>query len=84
MPTTRLTAEDLAHAEQVWRLHQQDHDLSARHGQAAGVDPMTERVWFGESAAAVVRAMLADGIDHPLLFVRVGFPAYLRKNGGRR
>jgi len=84
MPTTKLSDQDVARAERIWTEYQQRHDVSAWHGHAAGIDPVTQRIWFGESAAAVVRAMQADGIDHPLFFVRVGFPAYLRKKGGRR
>jgi hypothetical protein len=74
--------EYTAMAEAVWTAYQASQDLTDRAGQSAGIDPISGRVWFGESIEDVVQAMNADGMDTPLLFVRVGSDTYYRK--GRR
>ncbi|HMC67219.1 MAG TPA: hypothetical protein VKI65_19945 [Gemmataceae bacterium] len=83
MPATKLTEADVARAEQIWADYQRDHDVSDRIGRAAGIDPFTGRIWFGESIADIWRQMDAEGVDTPLFFVRVGYRTYYRK-GGRR
>lgn len=81
MSTVRLTDEDVARAEEIWEEYQKAHDVSDRKGQAAGIDPHTGEVWFGESALDIVDQREAQGLDSPLFFVRVGYPAYWRKGG---
>lgn len=83
MPAMRMTDADIARAQQIWAEYQQKHDLSHRQGQAAGIDPVNGRIWFGESAIDIAQQRTAEGLDSPLFFVRVGFPTYCRK-GGRR
>jgi hypothetical protein len=75
------TPTDTQRAEQIWATYQQAHDTSALTGQTAGIDPASERVWIGESAQDVVQKMQADGVDHPLYFVRIGYDYYERKGG---
>lgn len=81
MSAARLTDEDVARAEEIWEEYQKAHNVSDRKGQAAGIDPNTGEVWFGESALDIVDQREAQGLDSPLLFVRVGYPAYWRKGG---
>ncbi len=83
MTEKRMSEEETARAMQIWAEYQQQHDLSDRAGQAAGVDPLTGQVWFGESAKDIAQRLRAQGIATPLFFARVGSPGYLRK-GGRR
>lgn len=81
MSAARLTDEDVARAEEIWEEYQKAHNVSDRKGQAAGIDPNTGEVWFGESALDIVDQREAQGLDSPLFFVRVGYPAYWRKGG---
>lgn len=78
-----LTESDTRRAQQLWAEYASNNDLSDRRGLAAGIDPATGRVWFGDSALDIVSQMDAAGEFTPLYFVRVGDAAYLRK-GGRR
>jgi hypothetical protein len=80
MPATTV---DVTRAWALWDAYCQHHDISALTDQTAGIEPVSGRIWFGESALAVHRQMLADGIDAPAYFIRVGHDYYLRK-GGRR
>jgi hypothetical protein len=77
------TEAETAHAQQIWAAYQQQHDVSDRVGQAAGIDPASGRVWFGESAKAIALQRQAEGIDAPFFCVRVGFDHYYRKGGHR-
>jgi hypothetical protein len=89
MPRVTMTAasvwtdEDTNKAEAAWAEYQRLHDVSARHGQAVGIDPISGRVWFGPHGLEVIDAARADGVTTPLLLLRVGYPYYQRK-GGRR
>ena len=74
---------DVDRAEQIWAEYKAKHDLSARLGEAAGIDPVSGRIWFGESIVDISRQLEAEGLDIPLFFVRVGYRTYYRK-GGRR
>jgi len=74
---------DTERAQQIWAEYTSKNDLSDRHGQAAGIDPKTGRIWFGKTALDIVDQMKAAGEAVPLFFVRVGYESYLRK-GGRR
>ena len=70
---------DSAKARQIWMDYQRQHDLSARIGQTAGIDPRSGRIWFGESILDIVSQRDAEGLDSPLFFERVGFDTYHRK-----
>ena len=83
MSTDMLTDQDTARARQFWEEYQRQHDVTDRKGQAAGIDPKTGRIWFGESMLDIVAQMEAEGEAVPLLFERVGYSTYIRK-GGRR
>ncbi len=77
-----LNAWTEAHTErarQIWAEYQSGHDLSDQIGQAAGIDPFTGRVWFGESAADIWRQRQAEGTGTPLYCVRIGYDYYVRK-----
>lgn len=70
---------DSAKAKQLWAEYQQQHDLSGRTGQTAGIDPHSGRIWFGESIRDIVLQRDAEGLDSPLFFERVGSDTYFHK-----
>ena len=84
MPALRMTDGELARAQQLWDEYQKQHDLSERKGQAAGIDPISGRIWFGESIVDIANHLQQEGLDLPLFFVRVGSSAYYRKRRGHR
>ncbi len=71
-----------AKAKQMWAEYQHQHDLSDRSGQAAGIDPRSGRIWFGESVRDIITQRDAEGLTSPLFFERVGSKAYYRKGSG--
>ena len=77
------TDADLRRALDIWSDYEQQHDLSRRWGETAGIEPITGRVWFGGSIQDVVAQWDADGIAAPLFFVRVGSETYYRKGAYR-
>jgi hypothetical protein len=77
------TKTDTEKARQYWEAYQQQHDLSDRQGQTAGIDPVSGRIWFGPSAKAIVAQLGAEGLTLPLYFLRIGRDAYLRKGSQR-
>ena len=81
--TAQWTEDDTRKAEAAWAEFQRLNDVSDRHGQVVGIDPRSGRVWFGNDLASVTEAARVDGVDSPLLCLRVGYPYYQRK-GGRR
>jgi hypothetical protein len=81
-PSTWAEADSLK-AREIWAEYQRPHDVSALRGQAVGIDPVSGRVWFGESAAAIMQQQQAEGIWIPLYFLRVGYDYYQRKGGHR-
>ena len=83
MTVAKLDHIDTERALQIWADYTAAHDLSDRHGQAAGIDPKSGRIWFGKDMLDVVDQMNAAGEFRPLFYVRVGYPSYWRK-GGRR
>jgi hypothetical protein len=83
MAVSNWTQAATARALQIWDDYKKQHDVSEKRGLSAGIDPVTGRVWFGESSLDIVQQMQADGIDNPLYFIRVGFDYYLRKGGHR-
>ena len=82
MPHMEWTESDSSRAKQIWMDYQRQHDLSARIGQTAGIDPDTGRIWFGNSILDVVSQRAAEGLSGPLFFERVGSDTYYQK--GRR
>lgn len=78
---TAWTEADTERATWIWGDYQRSHDLTAQRGQAAGIDPASGRVWFGNSAKDIVLRLEADGIRVPLFFLRVGQDYYGRKGG---
>lgn len=84
MPTsTAWSPSDTIAAQRIWGEYQRAHDVSSQTGQTAGIDPVTGRVWFGESIKDIVAQLDAQGSATPLYFVRVGSDHYQRK-GARR
>jgi hypothetical protein len=79
MSTT--TTLDIERAREIWTQYQADHDIGPLLGKTAGIDPVTGRTWFGESALDVHHKMQADGFDVPVYVVSVGHDYYLRKVG---
>ena len=83
MSTVMWNKADTDRALDVWREYETQHDLKSREGQTAGIDPVSQRIWFGSSAKDIWQQMQAEGIETPLYYVRVGSGHYVRK-GGRR
>ena len=81
MPIATWSSADSERAQRLWDEYAAQHDVSDRKGQAAGVDPESGRIWFGESASDIVAQIDAAGEFTPLYFIRVGYDTYLRKGG---
>ena len=79
MSVTAWTDDDSLRAKQIWIDYQRQHDLAARVGQTAGIDPQSGRIWFGESIPDIVSQRDSEGLDSPLFFERVGFNTFHRK-----
>src|SRR5438067_278844 len=78
------TDADTQRALEAWSKYQQAHDVSALHGKTVGIDAVSGRVWFGDTAGDVADAARADGVDtSSLLAIRVGYDYYQRKGAGR-
>lgn len=77
------TQADSREAKQIWDEYQNQHNLSDRIGQTAGIDPKSKRIWFGSSIRDIVLQRNTEGLHSPLLFQRVGSETYFRK-GVRR
>jgi hypothetical protein len=83
MPSTPWTSGDSERALKFWEEYQRQNDVSARKGQAVGIDPNSGHVWFGESSLDIKLQQQAANDQTPLYFLRVGHDYYGRK-GGRR
>lgn len=83
MITSHWTEADSKRAQAIWSEFQEEHDLSQKIGQTAGIDPATGRIWLGSSIEQVVSQRNAEGSNAPLFFVRVGSATYYRKGGHR-
>ena len=83
MSSSTWTDADSIKARELWAEYQRQHDVSSVQGQAVGIDPVSGRIWFGESATAIMQQQQAEGLWIPLYFLRVGHDYYQRK-GGRR
>ena len=81
MHDSRMTEGDVQRALKLWAEYQRQHDVSAQKGRAVGIDPVSERIWFGESIVDIGRQLDAEGIAPPLYFVRVGSNSYYHKGG---
>ena len=77
------TEEHTARALAAWDEYQRRHDVSDLKGKTAAIDPVSGRVWIGDSGVDVIERMNADHMDVPLYFVRVGYDYYVRKLGKR-
>lgn len=83
MTVTNWTEADSNRARKIWSEYQKHHDLSDKVGQTAGIDPVSGRIWFGDSIQDVIARRDADGREAPLFFMRVGSATYYRKGGHR-
>lgn len=74
---------DVERACQIWEEYQKQHDVSDRIGQTAGIDPVSERVWFGESGIDIYKQMEAEGKSLLVVEVFPGSykPYYLKAKG---
>lgn len=77
----RWTPEDTRRAEHFWEAYQREHDLSALLDRTAGIDPGTGRIWIGDAAEDILDQQEREGVDAPLLFIRIGRDYYFRKGG---
>jgi hypothetical protein len=78
-----MTDIEVQRAKEIWARYCAEHDITALKDKAAAIEPVSGRIWFGESAIDAHDKMVADGVDAPAYLVRVGYDYYLRK-GGRR
>jgi hypothetical protein len=83
MATTEQSPLDIERAQEIWDKYTATHDMTALTDKAAGIDPVSGQIWFGESASDIYCRLKSEGRAVPLFFVRVGHDTYWRK-GGRR
>lgn len=83
MTISRWTEADSKRAQEIWSEYRYKYDVSAKVGQTVGIDPVSGRIWFGESIQDVIAHRDAGGSTAPLFFVRVGSETYYRKGGHR-
>jgi hypothetical protein len=83
MTVSNWTEADSKRAQEIWSEYQQHHDLAGKVGLTAGIDPVSGRIWFGDSIEDVIAERDADGSEAPLFFMRVGSATYYRKGGHR-
>jgi hypothetical protein len=83
MSVSNWTEADSSRANKIWSEYEEHHDLSEKAGQTAGIDPVSGRIWFGDSIQDVIAQRDADGSEAPLFFMRVGSATYYRKGGHR-
>lgn len=84
MTVSPWTEADSNRAREVWSHYQQHHDVSEKVGQTAGIEPVSGRIWFGDSIQDVIAQRDSEGSAAPLFFVRVGPATYYRKGNRRR
>jgi hypothetical protein len=84
MAVANWTEADSNRANEIWGEYQQQHDVTEKAGQTAGIDPASGSIWFGESIQEVIAQRDADGSEAPLFFVRVGSATYYRKRTSSR
>lgn len=83
MTVSTWSEADSNRAREIWSEYQQHHNVSAKVGQTAGIDPISGCIWFGDSIQDVIAQRDADGSAAPLFFIRVGWETYYRKGGHR-
>jgi hypothetical protein len=83
MTVSTWTKADSTRAKQVWSEYQKSHDLSTKIGLTAGIEPVSGRIWIGDSIEDVIAQRNAAGSALPLSFERVGSATYYRKGGHR-
>lgn len=83
MSASSMTDLDVKRAKEIWARYCEEHDISALKDQTAAIEPVSGRIWFGESGLDAHQKMVADGIDAPIYCIRVGYDYYVRK-GVRR
>jgi len=83
MSTPAAPQVDVQRAKEIWAAYCAQHDISALKDKAAAIEPVSGRIWFGDSGLDAQEKMLADGIDAPIYCIRVGYDYYMRK-GVRR
>ena len=79
MSVTAWTDDDSLKAKQIWIEYQRQHDISSRIGQTAGIDPVSGRIWFGDSILEIVAQRDGERLESPLFFERVGSETYFQK-----
>lgn len=79
MSIAEWTTADSARAQEIWLDYYKRHDVSAKAGKTAGIEPRSGSIWFGDSIQDVIAQRDAEGNKSPLYFVRVGFETYYRK-----
>lgn len=84
MQTEVFTEADLERVDQIWAEYRANHDVSAWHGQAVGVDHQTGEVFFGRTAGDIMDRLRSEGCFRILTYWRVGYPHYSRERGTRR
>ena len=83
MTVSNWTDADSNRAQEIWSEYVQQHDMSEKAGQTAGIEPVSGCIWFGDSIQDVIAHRDADGNTAPLFFMRVGSATYYRKGGHR-
>jgi hypothetical protein len=83
MSVSNWSEADSNRALEIWSGYQRLHHVSEKTGQTAGIDPISGRIWFGDSIQDVIVQRDADGSAIPLFFTRVGSATYYRKGGHR-
>ena len=83
MSTHSAPTVDVVRAKAIWDDYCRQHDITALKDQTAGIEPVSGRIWFGESGIDVHDKMIAEGVHAPFYAVRVGYDYYVRK-GSRR
>lgn len=84
MHTDVFDRADLQRVDRIWADYQSNHDVSAWHGQAVGVDPDSGEVFFGQTAGDIMDRLREEGRFRILLYWRVGYPYYSRERGRKR
>jgi hypothetical protein len=79
MTVQPISKVDTQRARAIWDDYCRDHDITPLIGQTVGIEPVSGRIWFGESASEVYDKKIADGVNEPMYCVRVGYDYYLRK-----
>ncbi|MYC76815.1 hypothetical protein F4X10_13710 [Candidatus Poribacteria bacterium] len=66
MKHANWTEADSRKCKQIWTEYQKQRDITERIGQTAGIDPKSERIWFGDSALEIVEKRETEDLTSPL------------------